>query len=66
MCEGAQPPLEANAQQGRGAGLPFATHAYKERATHGLKEGRTPPIGLADRRARRPLQGTVGLADGNR
>ena len=28
-------------------------------------EGRTPPIGLADRRVRRPLLGTTGLAGGN-
>ena len=51
--------------KGRGAGAPTRDAHLRECGSRGLYEGRTPPIGLADRCARRPLLGTAGLAGGN-
>ena len=62
----APPPPARSRRPSRGAarGLPPATHTYGSVGRVG-SEGRTPPIGLADRRVRRPLLGTAGLAGGN-
>ena len=51
--------------KGCGAGAPTRDAHLHECGSHGLNEGRTLPIGLADRCVRRPLLGTAGLAGGN-
>ena len=63
--QGPHPPHQADTRLGCGAGAPTRNAHLHECGSRGLNEGRTPPIGLANRRVRRPLLGTAGLAGGN-